>query len=413
MPTPKAHPRLFLGHLDADTYYVSAERVRFPFLRGQPLAVLGNQGACVIARSAEMKQAGVQVGEPIWEAKAKCPDGIYLKRDFQWYEVLSRKMLEVLRTFSPAVEYYSIDEFFFAVHPAPGQNLPAYAASIRDRIMQEVKVPVTVGLARTKSLAKLISDHAKPFGASAVIDPKGEAELLARRSVADITGIAKRRARRLNAYGIWTCRDFARADSRLIRQLLTVTGERLWWELNGQPCQPLHTQRPAHKMLARGGSLGETTADPDRVWAWAVRNLERLIEELDYHQVHAGRLAVWLGCRDDFSLATDVKLDAPTARFDLLLEALQEGIRRTWVPGRFIVRMNLIASDLHRRSAVQLGLFDPPPERDEALAAVKRQVNARIGRFKLRSGATLPLKANYDDPAQCYDICDVRGKQCF
>jgi DNA polymerase V len=413
MPTPKASSCPLIGHLDADTYYVSAERVRFPFLRGKPLGVLGNQGACVIARSAEMKKASIQVGEPIWDAKAKCPDGIYLKRDFQWYEVLSRRMLEVVKTFSPSVEYYSVDEFFFAVHAPQGQSPQTYAEAMRDCIMQEVKVPVTVGIARTKSLAKLVSDTAKPFGAYAIANPDAEAELLASFGVEEITGVAKRRARRLNAYGLWTCKDFAKADCRLIRQLLTVTGERLWWELNGQPCQPLHTRRPAHKMLARGGSLGETTADHDRVWAWAVRNLERLIEELDYHQVNVGRLGVWLGCIDDFSVATDVRLDAPSARFDLLLEALREGIRRTWVPGRFIMRMNIMASDLHCRHETQLGLFDPPAARDHALAEVKKQVHARVGRFKLRSGVTLPLKANYDDPAQCYDICDIRGKQCF
>jgi DNA polymerase V len=122
---------------------------------------------------------------------------------------------------------------------------------------------------------------------------------------------------------------------------------------------------------------------------------------------------VWLGCVDDFSVATDVKLDAPTGRFDLVLEALREGIRRTWVKGRLIMRMNIVTSNLHCRHSTQLGLFDAPPERDNALAEVKRQVNARIGRFKLRSGATLPLKANYDDPAQSYDICDIRGKGCF
>jgi DNA polymerase V len=246
MPAPKA----IIGHLDADTYYVSAERVRFPFLRGMPLAVLGNQGACVIARSREMKKCGIQVGEPIWEAKQKCPDGIYLKRDFAWYEVLSRRILEVVRTFSPAVEYYSVDEFFFIAHPKAGQSLQTYAEAMRDRIIADVKLPVTVGLARSKSLAKLISDNAKPFGASAITDPDQEEELLMQRSVEDITGVAKQRARRLNAYGIWTCKDFVKADCRLIRQLLTVTGEKLWWERNGQPCQPLNTRRPAHKMLA-------------------------------------------------------------------------------------------------------------------------------------------------------------------
>ncbi len=95
-----------VGHLDADCFYVSAERVRDDFLHGKPVGVLGNQGACVIAKSYEMKAAGVATGVPIWEALVKCPTGIYIKRDFHWYEVLSRLMLAVVRDFSPRVEYY-------------------------------------------------------------------------------------------------------------------------------------------------------------------------------------------------------------------------------------------------------------------------------------------------------------------
>jgi len=104
--------RPLIGHVDADCSYVSAERVRNRFFRDRPVGVLGNQGACVIAKSYEMKAAGVKTGTPIWEAAKLCPDGVYIKRDFSWYEVLSRKMLDVVRRFSARVEYYSIDEFF-------------------------------------------------------------------------------------------------------------------------------------------------------------------------------------------------------------------------------------------------------------------------------------------------------------
>src|ERR1700729_2980973 len=108
-------PRNLIAHLDADCFYVSAERVRHPDLSGKAVGVLGNQGACVIAKSYEMKAAGVQTGMPIWEALKKCPQGIYIKRVFRWYEALSRRMLETVRQFAPEVEYYSIDEFFFTV----------------------------------------------------------------------------------------------------------------------------------------------------------------------------------------------------------------------------------------------------------------------------------------------------------
>src|SRR5262245_61756781 len=126
----------FIGHADADCYYVSAERVRDTFLRDKPVAVLGNQGACIIAKSYEMKAAGVQTGEPIWEARKKCPDGVYLKRDFRWYEVLSHAMRAVLSELAPAVEFFSVDEFFFEAVPTPGRSLQETAEAIRSRIWE-------------------------------------------------------------------------------------------------------------------------------------------------------------------------------------------------------------------------------------------------------------------------------------
>jgi nucleotidyltransferase/DNA polymerase involved in DNA repair len=127
--------------------------VRYEELAGVPVGVLGNQGACVIAKSYEMKSFGVKTGEPIWEALRKCPDGLYVKRDFRWYEVLSRAMLAIVRDLSTRVAYYSIDEFFFDATPPRGCDHQRYAESIRDRIMEAVRVPVTVGIARTRTAA--------------------------------------------------------------------------------------------------------------------------------------------------------------------------------------------------------------------------------------------------------------------
>lgn len=178
-----------IGHLDADCFYVSAERVRYAHLAGAAVSVLGNQGACVIAKSYEMKAAGVKTGEPIWEAIRKCPDGLYIKRDFRWYEVLSRLMLHVVGELSPKVEYYSIDEFFFEAIPPRGMDHQAYALAIRGRIMELARV--TVGVARSNTLAKLISNSAKPFGVLAVFDRAVEVDLLAERPMAETPRIAK------------------------------------------------------------------------------------------------------------------------------------------------------------------------------------------------------------------------------
>jgi hypothetical protein len=324
-------------------------------------------------------------------------------------------MLECLKDLSPRVEYYSIDEFFFEAIPPRGRDLQDLAASIRDRMLEVAGVPVTVGIARTRTLAKLISDAAKPFGALAVLDPGAEEALLADRPVTEITGIAGRRERRLSPWGIRTCLDLARADRRLVRGLLTATGEALWWELNGEPTTPIRPERPLHKALSRGGSFGEASADPLVLYAWLIRNLERLVEELEYHELLAGRLTVWIAYRDGRVGLGQATLVVPSDRFDDLLGVARSCLRRAYVPRAAAARMHLIAEHLRRREPAQLGLFEPPGRRDRsrAIARLKREVNARIGRFALRSAATLPLAGIYRDRSNEYDLCDVRGKICF
>ena len=408
MRTPGA-----VGHCDADAFYVSAERVRNHFLVGKPVGVLGNQGACVIAKSYEMKAAGVKTGEPIWEANRKCPTGLYVKRDFRWYEVLSRLMLDVVRDYSTRVEYYSIDEFFFDATPPRGLDHAAYALRIRNAVLARVGVPVTVGIARTRTLAKLIGDTGKPFGAVAVLDEASECALLATLPVTEVTGIAGRRERRLIPWGIRTCLDFINADRRLIRELLTATGEALWWELRGESVLPLHPNRPLHKVLSRGGSFGEATSAPLVVWGWLVRNLERLIEELHYHEVRTSHLAVWLGYRDGRFGEGRASVEAPSDRFDVLIDVLRPCVRKAWIPHAAANRMHLFADTLVPRTPAQLGLFTSAGDRADAVATLKRAVNERHGRFALRSAATLTLPSIYRDRSNEWDICDVRGKMCF
>jgi DNA polymerase V len=317
-------------------------------------------------------------------------------------------MLDAVSRISPRVEYYSIDEFFLEAEPSI-----AFAEKIRGHILEELGVPVTIGIARTKTLAKLISDTAKPFGAKIVLGRDAERQLLAKLSVIEITGIARRRADKLAALNIRTCLDFADADRRVIRSLLTRVGESLWYELNGDPIQPILTKRPAHQTIARGGSVGKATTDQNYLWAWLVRCLERLIEELDFYHVQPGRLAVEISYADAGGSSAQADLAVPTDRFDILLDAARCAYMAAMTPGMKVNYLHLIASELQSPQYRQGGLFEPPAEPAAAIAAVKRQINGRLGRFTVRSGATLPLSEAYHDPAQSYDICDVRGKICF
>ncbi|WP_439628236.1 DNA polymerase Y family protein [Gemmata sp.] len=403
-----------VGHLDADCFYVSAERVQHSDLVGEPVGVLGNNGACVIARSYEMRAAGVKTGAPIWDAVKLCPHGVYVKRDFYWYEVLSRKMLEAVgRHFGP-LEYYSIDEFFFrAQAPRAGQSLHDAALAVRDHVLEACGLPVTIGVARTRTLAKLFSDTAKPFGAVTVTDRDHERALLATMPATEISGIGGRRAARLAPYGIRTCLDFALADGKLIKQLLTKTGYELWLELNGHPVTPIRPERSPHQVLARGGSLKGHVEDPAVLWAWCVRHTERLIEELHFHHVRTDALGVHLSWKDGASTAGLCKLPVPSDRLDELLDAARSALRRAYRPDQPATHMHVVAPKLRRARGFQLSLFDPPDPKREAVARAKAAVNERYGRFTLRSASTLYLPAVYAGPANNFDTCDVRGKVCF
>jgi hypothetical protein len=193
---------------------------------------------------------------------------------------------------------------------------------------------------------------------------------------------------------------------------LTAAGEALWWELNGDPVLPIRPHRIPHKVLSRGGSFGEPTDRPMELWAWLVRNLERLVEELVYHRVLTGRVAVWVAYRDGRAGEGRATLEVPTDRFDVLLDTYRPCLRRAWLPRALAQRMHRFAEDLRPRAPRQLGLFDGL-DRADAATVLKQAVNDKHGRFALRSAATLSLRPIYRDPANGYDICDVRDKICF
>jgi hypothetical protein len=174
----------------------------------------------------------------------------------------------------------------------------------------------------------------------------------------------------------------------------------------------LQPQKPPNQTISRGGGF-TATADPNLIYAWLVRHLERLIEELDFHQVRTGKLTVWVTYKDAPTGLGEATLDCPTDRFDLLLDAARDALRLAYRPGVPANRVDLVATGLRGPGPIQRSLFEPPGERQEALARLKRDVNTRLGRFTLRSGVTLPLAELYRDEAAGYDICDVRGKLCF
>jgi len=165
-------------------------------------------------------------------------------------------------------------------------------------------------------------------------------------------------------------------------------------------------------MIARGGSLAGKISDPNKLYGWLVRNVERLIEELHYHEVRPSTLTVWLAYHEADAGVGVVPLPVPSDRFDLILDAAKRGLKRAYRTGKIATHMHVIASEL-KRGPWQGSLFDPPDPRLDALAKTKREINRMHGRWKLRSGATLWANEFYHDRSNEFEICDIHGKFCF
>lgn len=372
----------------------------------------------MIAKSYEMKAYGVKTGTPIWEAIKLCPEGIYIKRDFRWYEVISRQMLSLLKEVSPLVEYYSIDEMFFDARELTriyGEPIEHALFSLQEQIREQIGIPVSIGAAPTKTLAKLGSDAAKPYGCKVV--SVEDRLFLKSQAVEELCGIGSRSAAKLHQAGIHTCEDYTNADRLQIRKMLTIKGEALWYELQGEPVQKLLPERPNRKAISRGGSIGKKTCDPEVVTAWLVRNTERLVEALRENQMNTESLTLSLEFSGVTGWSRTTKLPEPTSSFELLVNTAKRLLAQA--PQVHITsHMHLIAEKLTPKKLVQKMLWNQSSavtvsRENSEIEQLKQEINHKVGRFAVRSGETLALQGIYEDTANDYDICDVDGKLCF
>ncbi|MBU0981783.1 nucleotidyltransferase [Patescibacteria group bacterium] len=400
-----------IAHIDADCFYVSCERVRDSSLCGRPVGVLGNQGACVIARSYEMKERGITVATPIWKAKKICPDGIYVKRDFAWYGAVSKAMHKVLRRYSDVLEFYSVDECFLDLTGIDG-SWEEMALSMQRDIKEEVGIPVSIGIAPTRSLAKIGSDKNKPFGIS-VVDQSNLDEFLKTTPVEEICGVGRRLRRRLHSIGVRSCLDYVRTPRRTIKKLLFKPGEEVWYELQGKSLLPVRTVRPQRQVVSRGGQIPGHSSDKNYIFALVMRNLERLLEALLRYELEILKLQVVLQkSRDKYYSSLQVLPDY-SSEFDVLAPAVRKGFDALFNLGASYGAIHLIGAPVRSVHFKQLNLFDHGDQRKRKIYEVKHLINAKFGMFALRSATTADANEIFRDKNSDHEICDIEGKFCF
>jgi DNA polymerase V len=246
--------------VDCNNFYVSCERVFQPRLWGKPVVVLSNNDGCVVARSPEVKALGVSMGVPLFKIRDLVRQHkihVY-SSNYALYGDLSSRVMQTLNYFSDAVEIYSIDEAFLRLSPHFG-NLTDYGCQIRATVMQWTGIPVSIGIAPTKVLAKVAIEVAKKSsGGVFYLEAAEQAdEYLATMPVREIWGIGSRLDRWLQTEGIATALEFKQMRPELVVKKMGVTGKRLLLELHGFSCLPLETVPKPKQETCVSRSFGE------------------------------------------------------------------------------------------------------------------------------------------------------------
>lgn len=385
MPAP-------IALVDCNNFYASCERVFQPELRGQPLVVLSNNDGCVIARSNEAKALGIAMGEPWHTVRERIGERILRMRssNYTLYGDMSARVMRILADFTPDLELYSIDEAFLDL--AGFENrLDAHARALRARVLQWTGIPVSVGIAATKTLAKVANHRAKKDqkhgGVCVLLDETAIDDALAAVPLTDIWGVAGRLAARLKDIGITSPLALKQADARFVRERFTVTLERTVRELQGVPCIAFEHAPPDKKTIMASRSFGRLVTTRQEMSEAVASYAARAAEKMRRQQLAAGRVMVFVQTNpfraQDAQYARERMVTLPVATADTgtLIAAAERGLAAIWRPGFHYKKAGVMLLDLVHADRVQGGLFERPdsPHSQARMRAID-VLNRRFGR---------------------------------
>lgn len=385
--------------VDCNNFYCSCERVFNPKLEHRPLVVLSNNDGCAVARSNEAKALGIKMGEPWFQLQHLVkPHGLIgLSSNYTLYGDMSHRVMQVLRDFTPDVEVYSIDESFLRVERM--QRLwtspTAMGQAIRRRVRQWTGIPVCVGMAPTKTLAKLANHVAKKnpqYGG--VFDltacPADElARLFSAMAVGEVWGVGRRIAQKLEGLGIRTVDDLRQVSTKFIRLHFSVTMERTVAELQGISCIALEEVAAPKKQIVSSKSFGEMVITMSELSEALTTYVSRAAEKLRVQGSVCGALQVFVMTNPfresdpQYTNGIVVPLVNPTNNTLELVQAALYGLKRIYKPGYWYKKTGVMLLDLspqHQRQASLLNQLEEETRHSDALMAVLDGLNTKFGR---------------------------------
>jgi DNA polymerase V len=406
--------------VDCNNFYASCERVFQPELRGKPVVVLSNNDGCVIARSNEAKALGVEMGAPWHLCRERfAKHGIIVRSsNYTLYGDMSGRVMQIVRTFTPHLEVYSIDEAFLSF--AGFENrFEEHARELRRTVLRWTGIPVSVGIAPTKILAKVANRFAKKdaaaHGVLALTDEASQNAALARMELTDLWGVAGRLARRLNDIGIRSPLDLKQTDPRFVRQRFSVVMERMIYELRGVPCLPLEEIVPDRRNIMCSRSFGKSVQTRAEMEEAVSTYAARASEKMRRQKLAAPSLMVFLETNSfrpqdaQYHPSQTVTLPVPSADTARIIRAALSGLAAIWRDGYRYKKAGVMLLDLLPAANVQAALFDRPDDaRSQARMRTIDKLNAHYGRDTLTFGATgrrraWKLRREFLSP--CYTTC--------
>ncbi len=382
--------------VDCNNFYASCERVFRPDLKGKPVVVLSNNDGCVIARSNEAKALGIPMGAPAFEYEKLFEQHQVqvFSANFELYGDMSNRVMNILSEFSPEIEIYSIDECFLRFDGFTNFNLQDYGQQMRHRVMKWTGIPISIGIAPTKSLAKVANRIAKKYpqetqGVYLIDNEKKRIKALQWLKVEDIWGIGKQHSLRLSSMGIKTAYDFTQLDDTTVRKLMTIVGLRLKHDLQGNPV--LELEEPSiKKNIATTRSFESSYTEweqlRERIATFAVLCAEKLRKQNSC----CNALLVFLRTnkhRKDlpqYNPSINIKLPFPTNSNIELASFATQALKLIFKPGYAYKKAGVIVQDLSQADYSQGSLFEKRNERHIPLMQVIDKINNIYGQQKVR-----------------------------
>lgn len=391
--------------VDCNNFYVSCERLFNPSLRGVPVVVLSNNDGNVIARSPEAKSKGVEFAIPSFQLRSLIEKGELkaLSSNYALYGDMSRRVMDTVASFSPDVEVYSIDEAFVSLSGIT-ENYEEMGRLLRHTVYRHTGIPVSVGIAPTKTLAKLANRHAKKnSGVHVILSETSRRQICDAMAVTDIWGVGEQYAAKLHSAGIYTASQFAEADPRWVQREMTIMGLRTATELRGIPCIAAEESPAPKKGITSSRSFGRPVTTYEEMREAVTRYTSRAAEKLRREGALAAVLAVYITTnrfRDEpqYSASLATELAVPSSHTPELIRIAQALLDRIFKDGFSYKKTSIIIPEIHHRHEAQLSLFHySAKEREQQYRLMETvdSLNRRFGRNRVFFG-TSGMKRDWD-----------------